>query len=369
MSKIELAISPNYVPTWNYVDAIRELFQNALDQEAVNPENKCSWSYDENSEVFRISNATSKLTTASLLLGNTTKADDTDTIGQFGEGYKIATLVLLREGKQVTFYNYGAKEIWRPRFVKSRKFGADLLTFFTEKAEGFWHKAPSDDLTIEVYGITPDEFKEITMSNLHIRTDYTVIESTPAGDIIDLPGKVFVNGLYVCDYTPYKYGYNFKPSEIRLDRDRKMANDFELRWLSSKMWSSCSDQEKLMELIEAGSGDVAYVADMYVSNFTAAMGLRDFVWRNFVDAYGDKSVPVTTQDELDKVPNGYRGIVVPDVYCKLVKNSSLYDVKETDTEESVVGRLQDWFDDIKDKLTDDEITTFNEILEDLNANM
>ena len=109
MSKIELTISPNYVPTWTYLDAVRELFQNALDQEEQNPENVMRWSYDEDALSLTISNAHSTLSIASLLLGQTSKADDKSTIGQFGEGYKIATLVLLREGKTITFYNYGAR--------------------------------------------------------------------------------------------------------------------------------------------------------------------------------------------------------------------------------------------------------------------
>ena len=144
MSKIELTIAPNYVPNWTLVDAIRELFQNALDQQKQNNENEASWNYDDDTGVLTISNATSKLTAASLLLGQTTKADDKSTIGQFGEGYKIATLVLLREGQNVVFYNYGAREIWRPRFVKSRRFGTDILTFFIEK-KAVWEKVPSAD--------------------------------------------------------------------------------------------------------------------------------------------------------------------------------------------------------------------------------
>jgi len=163
MSKIELTLAPNYVPTWTLVDAVRELFQNALDQQRQNSENEASWHYDDVTGVLTISNATSKLTTASLLLGQTTKADDKSTIGQFGEGYKIATLVLLREGKNVVFYNYGAREVWRPRFVKSRRFDTDILTFFIEK-KAIWEKVPSADLVIAIDGISADEYYDIIIS-------------------------------------------------------------------------------------------------------------------------------------------------------------------------------------------------------------
>lgn len=238
MSKIELSLASDYVPSWTIVDAFRELFQNALDQETQCPDNKASWSYDAASHTVRISNRKSSLTTKSLLLGSSTKAGDTKTIGQFGEGYKVATLVLLRNDKPVVFYNYGCREVWRPRFVKSRRFQADVLTFFIDK-EYPWTSVPNEDLTIEIQGITEQEWTEhIVPSNLHLRTDYTVVEETEYGQILDIPGQVFVNGLFVCNYKDYRHSYNFKPGQLKLDRDRKLASDFDLKWLASKMWKA-----------------------------------------------------------------------------------------------------------------------------------
>lgn len=361
MSKIELTIAPNYVPTWTIVDAIRELFQNALDQQKQNPENVASWDYDEETETFTIRNATSKLTAASLLLGQTSKADDKSTIGQFGEGYKIATLVLLRNNKNVVFYNYGAREIWRPRFVKSRRFGTDILTFFTEKP-AIWEKVPSADLVITVEGITTDEYAEIVESNLHLRTDYEVVEHTRFGDIINVPGKVYVNGLYVCDYEPYEYGYNFKPEHIRLDRDRKMVSDFDLRWMASQMWSNSENKDKVLELIESDKADVAFIKDLY-----AGKKWQDLAVDKFYQVYGKEAVPVSTQEELDKVPAGYKGIVVSDNYKALITSSFKYVKPVDNSKESPepLDELQDWFDSIKSKLDSDEIEQFEAIKDDL----
>lgn len=357
MSKIELTLAPNYVPNWTLVDAVRELFQNALDQQKQNPDNVASWNYDSENGVLTISNATSMLTASSLLLGQTTKAGDKSTIGQFGEGYKIATLVLLREGKNVVFYNYGAKEIWRPRFVKSRRFGTDILTFFTEKAEGFWKKAPSADLIIAVDGISADEYKSIVESNLHLRTDYEVLEETEFGDVINLPGKVFVNGLYVCDYEPYTYGYNFKPEHIRLDRDRKMVNDFDLRWMASKMWSSCKDSEKVMEMVSAGKADVAFIKDVnWFSDWC------DIAADKFFSVYGPEAIPVMSQAELEMVPAGYKGIIVSSSYNELIRGSSSF-VMPTTVGTSPLDKLQDWFISVKSKLDADDITEFEAIME------
>ena len=365
MSKIELTLAPTYVPTWTLVDAIRELFQNALDQEVQNPENKASWEYHKDEQKLIISNAKSKLEAASLLLGQTSKAGDKSTIGQFGEGYKIATLVLLREGKNVVFYNYGIKEIWRPRFVKSRRFGTSILTFFTEK-KPTWERVPSADLEIVIEGITPEEYyEEIVPSNLHLRNDYKVLEETTYGNVIDLPGKVFVNGLFVCDYEPYTYGYAFKPESIRLDRDRKMVSDFDLRWMASKMWSTCKDTDKVLEMVADGKADVAFLDNVsYLSDW------HDLAAAKFKSVYGPEAIPVTCQEELDKVPTGYKGVVVSEGYYSLVRGSSSFIMPapdDDDDDHSPVDDLQDWYDNIKHKLDSDEQEQFEAIMDDLRS--
>lgn len=360
MKKIELTLAPTYVPSWTYVDAIRELFQNALDQEAQYPGNAASWRYDKATNTMYISNATSKLTAASLLLGHTTKASSESTVGQFGEGYKIATLVLLREGKRVVFYNYGAKEIWRPRFVKSRKFGTDILTFFIEKVDGPFKKPQNADLTLSIEGITPEEYEKIAESNLLIRTDYTVVEETVYGQVLDLKGKVFVNGLYVCDYEPYEYGYNFKPQYIKLDRDRKMVSDFDLRWKASRMWSASSNKDKVMDMVIAGKADVAYIKDVDWQSYE----LCNTAASRFYDVYGPEAIPVTTQEELEDIPDGYKGIVVNSCYNDLIRGSSDF-VMPTHGASSPLANLQQWFDNVKGKLSESDIVKFESLMEDL----
>ena len=180
-SKFELSISTDYVSDWGLVEAFRELFQNALDNEIVNPENKMGWAYDEKEGKVTITNKTSKLSARTLLLGGGTKKDDNRTIGKHGEGYKIAFMVLLRNGKQITVYNYGANEVWEVKLVKSRKYdGAEVTTVFVEK-EPFWSKVPNNDLTIEVTGITPEEYETLVEKNLNLRKEVNSIKGSKRG--------------------------------------------------------------------------------------------------------------------------------------------------------------------------------------------
>lgn len=367
MQKIELTIAPSYVPSWGIVEAIRELFQNALDQQKQNPTNEMSWEYDQATQRLRICNKYSVLTASSLLLGQTTKADDETTIGQFGEGYKIATLALLRSGKNITFYNYGAKEIWRPRFVNSRRFNTQVLTFFIDK-KAFWEKVPSNDLVIEIEGITEEEYEQrIVPSNLHLRDDYAVVATSEYGDVISLPGKVFVNGLFVCDFKPYKYGYNFKPEQLKLDRDRKMVSDFDLRWLASKIWGSLSLRytDKAIALVIEGAADVAYIDSSSYSNTTA---LREACYDAFYDTYGEYAIPVAEQSELDTVPSGYKGIMVPETYNRLIRSSRQFITSAPPMQseaEKLLEQLNNWFNTVSSKLSDDETSEFVSIIDKL----
>lgn len=369
MQKIELTIAPNYVPSWGIVEAVRELFQNALDQQKQNPTNEMSWSYDPEAQRLRICNKYSVLTASSLLLGQTSKADDESTIGQFGEGYKIATLVLLRNNKTITFYNHGAREIWRSRFVNSRRFGTQVLTFFIDK-KALWEKTPDNDLTIEIEGITEEEYmQDIAPSNLHIRSDYSVIDSTEYGDIIDIPGKVFVNGLFVCDFEPYKYGYNFKPEYLKLDRDRKMVSDFDLRWIASRVWSKANESKipLVTELIKQGAADVSYI-DAISALCAGGYTLKNVCYEDFRKQYGDLAIPVTSQEELEQVPKGYKGIVVPMTYNAMIRGSSKF-IKAAPPEQTkaevILDEMAEWLTKVSKKLTDEEASELDELLDKL----
>lgn len=360
MSKIELSLASDYVPSWTIVDAIRELFQNALDQEGQVPDNKASWSYDNGT--FKICNKQSTLTAKTLLLGTSSKSSDSKTIGQFGEGYKIATLVLLRNAKQVTIYNYGLREVWRPRFVKSRRFGTDILTFFIDK-EYPWKQVPDNDLTIEVTGLTDEEwFEQIVPANLHLQSDVKIEESNEYGEALSATkhaGLVFVNGLYVCTYDPYKFGYNFKPGNLKLDRDRKLASDFDLRWLASKFWMN---NPRVIEFVEQDLADVSYLSDM--SWYSSSINISNEAFERFRLVHGPRAVPVTTQEEADKVPAGYKAVIVSSNYKNLITRSSVYEEPEDDSIDPL-DKLQQWFEEVQDYISEELQDQFNEIMEEL----
>lgn len=300
MKRLELTLSSDYVPTWTIVDAIRELFQNAIDQ------GRYTWSYAD--ETLTLTNWDAALTTKTLLLGSTTKREDDAKIGQFGEGYKIATLVLLRESKGVEIRT--GDEVWQPRFVKSRRYCSSVLTFFIDKAPTY-----SPDLVVTVTGLTEDEWELIAASNLAIRNDHRVLHQTPIGQILDLPGHVFVGGLLIKIYSPYTYGYNFNPGVLSLDRDRKLVSDFDLKWIAARMWSYTEGAEtEILGLLMMDAADVMYLPDL-----GSTPRLEQTALENFVEQYGEYAIPVSTQLEVESAPANYKTVVVPESLKRIIQ--------------------------------------------------
>ena len=130
--KFVLSLSPDYVSHWGFWEAVRELLQNAIDQKQVNPESEIVFTHDEDLKVLTIGSTNSVLTRQSLLLGVTTKTNNRNAIGQFGEGYKLAMLVLARLFLDVEIHN--GDEIWRPAFEFNDQYGANVLTVSIEPA-------------------------------------------------------------------------------------------------------------------------------------------------------------------------------------------------------------------------------------------
>lgn len=116
----ELPLTPNYVRDWDFNMAVRELIQNGLDQQAVDAKSVFSVEYDRTTQKLKFTNQRSRLKVNTLLLGRSSKSDDDETVGQFGEGYKIAALVLNRLGKTFTIYNNMMNQVWTSKFKNSK---------------------------------------------------------------------------------------------------------------------------------------------------------------------------------------------------------------------------------------------------------
>lgn len=252
----ELSLVKDYVSHWGLSEAARELIQNALDSaspfvysfepsmlNADDDSNEGAW-------VFRLKSEHSRLEPHHLLLGSTGKAQDASAIGSFGEGFKIALLVLTRMGYPVTILNN--ERTWKPRFRFNKQYGAEVLCV----EEDLGSKATG--LEFLVYGLSDTDRATIESCCLKMQSDVGQIIPTTKGDIlVDRPGELYVGSLFVCK-TDMKFGYNAKPEHLTLERDRQTVSDWDLRCLARDMWYDTKRYDEIAQMIFDDIPDMAY---------------------------------------------------------------------------------------------------------------
>lgn len=366
MRKYELSISADYVSDWGITEAVREFFQNSIDEETRDSSNKMFFNYDADAQTIRIGNKHSELDIKTLLFGVTTKKDDSNMIGNHGEGYKIASVVLLRLGKTIVFYNYCRREVWRPRLVNSKKYeGLRVPTFFVDNA-AIWEKVPDHSLIIEICGITPDEYEEIRESNLHLQEGYEH-KDTSYGSILGdaYTGKVFVGGLYICTEPRLDIGIDFKPRTVRLERDRSMVNSFDIQWYAARMVEELRDSETTKRSLDSFSGQ-------YINSYSVPETLRSEIAEDFINEHGAKAVPVSSQSDMEGMKKrGYKPVIVSEAKKKVILDSEYYaDVKEAlqkeeDEARPMYERFCEFIEKIEDKLDEDEVTEIYGFLDEI----
>lgn len=291
----ELSIHRDYVAHWTLQDAVREIIQNALDaikDEETPIDQDFGTIYPGHYSMF-ICTPGVILSPDTLLLGKTTKASDSDSIGQFGEGYKLAMLTLLRAGFEPAIYT--GKRCWTPVLRKSSKFKAEVLCFDESKNT----TQPTDSTTFVINNLSPGDVDSVKEVYLWSADPGRVAHTRNRGDILlDKPGKLYVGGLYICD-TKLTCGYNVKPAYIKLERDRKTVSGFELKYCTSLMWAELVDNEHKITLSRLLHENVEDI--QYLSYSSASSGMSEACYEQFKRAAGEGALIVRTQAELDEL--------------------------------------------------------------------
>jgi hypothetical protein len=269
INTFDIPVSAGYIDNWGITEALREIKANAEDKTGV--DGNYGWSYDAVTETLEIWNESAEpLTPATLVLGNSTKSNEDDAIGQFGEGYKLALIVLLREQMRVTIINHG--KIWNPSFQESKTFGTETLHI-----EERWGDGHTDSIRFVIEGVTQenmDEFEQILLQThmdvleqvLESKGEYTVYrlnkelqadldEATKTSKALDEMGDAteniafmrtacnqkitmlrkiknkalgtYVGGIYVED-SGSQMIIDYHPSKVTLSRDRDSFNNLKI---------------------------------------------------------------------------------------------------------------------------------------------
>lgn len=273
MNRYEFTLTRDYVSSWTYIEAIRELLQNAYDYENLNPQSKAMVKISKSQHSIKISNKNDKVSIKDLLMGHGTKRYSSDQVGGFGEGFLLALLVLIRNGYEVFITN--CNEVWTCSFEHSETFEEDLFVVSVTQEEST-HK----DFDIEIHGLLDSQIDTLKNKFLGLGSKYKSI-STKYGEILVDPsqkGKMYVQGLPITEDVDFTYGYNFKPQYVKLDRDRKEINHRDLKNITALAIAYMEEYnfQLLDDLVQKGGSDVDYIVSKSIE-----------VPDNFVSGYAD----------------------------------------------------------------------------------
>lgn len=344
--RYELGMSLNYVSSWGICEAVREIFQNALDEEIQNPKNKWYFAYDAENKILRIGNKFSKLPISSLLLGYSSKSDDNRTIGTHGEGYKVATIVLLRNGYGLKVYNYNDKEIWTAKTIKSRRYKSEIGVFDIETGNIF-RPIKGYDLIFEISNITEDDI--IAIKNKILWVNDTVGETISSSEgrvLLDerYKGKVFVKGLYVCDNGNLNYGYDINPDLIKLDRDRGLIDSFDLQYTLGKLIVGTKNVDFINKVKELWDG---YYIRVHATNYSNLEPVYEDSYMKFIKEYGDNAVPCNSTHEFNTLKKlGMNAVMVTESTKYYVTHCSRYNPSancSSDLNALIMEKLNKWY--------------------------
>jgi hypothetical protein len=190
MGKTFLTIDPEYCPSWGWFEGIREFIQNAKDADEFEG-HEMKIEHQRRSNKLVISNKNVVVPTDRLAIVGTTSKRGTDQRGQFGEGFVLGTLALIRAGHPVTIFN--GDEVWRPSIEEAERGpfkGKRLLHLNPHKLQN-----TRDTFSIEIENVSGEiwlESKKLFLFLCPPRTEETV--KTPHGTALlgdEYRGRVF----------------------------------------------------------------------------------------------------------------------------------------------------------------------------------
>lgn len=348
----ELPLSRGYVKHWGVVEAVRELLQNALDSDSP-----LEWSFGQSESAkfdLTITSRNASLSPNSLLLGTTSKADSDDKIGQFGEGYKIAVLVLIREGYELSIINNGLH--WIPVFRHSKLFEDKVLCVVEEK-----HPiSRGRGLQFIIDGLSAQDVEAIKASCLLMQESIGEVIPTSKGRILkSRPGMLYVKGLFVCE-TKMRFSYDIKPEFLKLERDRSTVSDFDLGFLTKQMWFEAERPAEVAELMEANVPDLEY------AKWGTPDIVREACYQHFVSK-NPGAILAENKEELNRLvksgmtvySGGYRESTS---YLSCVAASSSYRTEVKITHKTPDQELAEWFSANRSFMRTPAIVSFKSLL-------
>lgn len=332
MSKVyKTNITKGFCFQWQKSKACMEYISNALD------EGNYDFNVDYERGCLEVTNYNVKLNPKALMLGLSSKRDDTSKRGCFGSGLPQSIAALLDQGCVVTIFNNDV--IWTTSFSHCEDWGYEVLTF-----KESINPTPDTSMTVLVEGLSEEDLDEVKSRTLALQ-DREVLFSTEYGDVIahgEDEGEIFCGDMYVCENNAFKYSYNFAPKVLPLNQDRNSTSQWEISKLTAKIWKQCPDKELLKEAITSNKEDCYHVMDSWYTEDSSPLSVSEEYGEDFVSKY-ENHIVTSDHDEYEELSkcgnkvkyldnsNQVKAIKQSNSYKEMLENIDIIEVESTRT--------------------------------------
>ena len=327
----------DYCKEWGVIEALREIVQNTIDYTP-------NGLFDFSDKVL-ISTPGTVLDAKHFALGFSEKSSDS--VGGFGEGFKIAMLILTRENLNPIIKT---GDLTVTGSFKSSMVGE---TFHLDVVKDEEYYTAAVQFTCDARGINLEELKRklpvFSDKPLSIPTKVNKVNLTDATH----GGHVYVNGLFVCTDEKLTGSYNFAPTLIELNRDRNMAKGvtWELgRYIAE---GSVMSAEDVFLLIEQDARDVSDLCYFLSPSMTLAKELSSLFYKKYGEG---KPFSVVGRSY------GYsHGVSVSSAQGRVYASCGLVEAERKVDPTSPVGLLTHFYNKHKKRLRRDVRTDFERV--------
>lgn len=280
--KYSLNLSPKYAPNWSAWEIAREFVCNAID--AAPNEYKTE---SPNANTLRVWTPTAPSIAEMFMIGEGSKGPGGGTIGQFGEGAKIAALACTRlKGSRIAIHTKDANITFGFEDV----LGSECLHAYVEDASN------PEGMTVDIQspGIASSIAGRI----------FAGIEDGPMSPCNGIP-KLYVKGVFIAEHdAPALWDWNLK--DVTINRDRAMPDVNSFKW-EIVYWLAAHGQDSHFDALIAADREcieLDHARYSWDTNFHRK--LKAAAERK----YGEKFCLRTTNDEANAnaKKHGYKDI-------------------------------------------------------------
>jgi hypothetical protein len=354
MPKTSLNVKVNYCPRWTLQHAVREVVQNAQDCKSLGG----TAEYSHRGDTLTItSTGGGSLDERALVFGETSKADDSRAIGQFGDGLKVALVVFARLGVAARIDT--GRQFW------TLSVDDGVVHVVTRNKSLATHR---DRVVFEIPGVSGDDWREWRKGFLFMTDGIPSGYVTPWGTVLtdsSNRGCIYVQGILIERRDRLSCGYNFDRGVLTISRDREVVDSWTMEYTIRHMLGHAAKSDAGAAAVVMGmlGNDAEDLRNL--SNPTAVFG-SDFAAKalqSFQGAHGN-ALAVSSQDEaLRAGQNGFSAVLVPAALQKVLESAGLPSVNAAidrrSTEVSETHAI--------DSLAEDERERLNNVLGWLNG--